>query len=66
MHRERGAENAKNLRPDVESLIVEGEKRKESGSERPIESIVSPNVLIVTEILRQCLELHQLVLHPAP
>lgn len=50
------------LRPNVECLVVNGEHTEQRLFERPIRSVMPKNVLIVPQVLRQHVILHQVVL----
>ena len=47
------------VRPDVESLVMPREGTKEGISERPLASIMVVYELVILQITRQLIELHQ-------
>jgi len=56
----------KSLRPNVESFIVDGEHTQQNLLDGPFRSIVTENVLVVSQVTGQRVVLHQLVLHLLP
>lgn len=54
------------LRPDIERLIVNGENTKENLLQWPFGAVMPEYVLVVFEITRQRMVLHQLILHLIP
>ena len=56
----------KGLRPNVESFVVDGECAQQNLPDGPFGSIVTENVLVVSQITGQGVVLHQLVLHLLP
>jgi len=56
----------KSLRPNVESFVVYGEHTEQNLLDGPFRSIVTENVLVVSQVTGQRMVLHQLVLHLLP
>lgn len=53
-------------RPDVEGFIVDGEDREGTLLEGPVHTVMAMDELIVTQILRQGMEIVELELHRFP
>lgn len=56
----------KSLRPNVESFVVDGEHTQQNLLHGPFRSIVTKNVLVISQVTGQRVVLHQLVLHLLP
>ena len=54
------------LRPDVQGLVVDSEDAEEDLFDGPLGTVVAEDVLVVSEVSRQCVILHELVLHLLP
>lgn len=55
-----------NLRPDIQGLVVDGEDAEEDVFEGPFGTVVAQDVLVVSEVSRQSVVLHELVLDFLP
>jgi len=54
------------LRPDVQGLVVDSEDAEEDLFDGPFGTVVTEDVLVVSEVSRQCVILHELILHFLP
>ena len=65
-NKRRKVENRSHVRPYVEGFVVPGEDAEERVSERPLAPVIVQYVLIVSQVFRQLLVLHQSPLESLP